>query len=443
MATTLERAKEYRNDFMQGHGKAGEKDALTRQTPGARKVLGKDDLKSLYASNILVQNIINIPAEDMTRNWFTLKMKDEKLKDSIMQRLRDLNAKEAFRDMFRFERLAGDGLISLGVKQDNNFSLPDAIETDKLKAIEYLHAFSGFKVLDMISNNNVFSVDYGKVDMFELPRVKDSDGKNMVHKSRLLHVQTRKLEDEKRGQPLLEPLYDILTVLDTALWSVGQILYDFTFKVYESGDIEDMTTEERRELGILMDFMFRTEALAIIGKGEKLSKQSTSVGGIKELLDYGWDMLAGGTRMPKSVIKGQEAGTIVGAQYDVMNYYGRIAAQQENEMKPQLEKLVRMLMWCSDELGGRLDPESIDWEIKFNPLWEVDAKTDAEIRKIVAETDDIYVTNGILTVDEVRDTRFGRYGLQSTLAFAGDEADIKKMADEVYGKFAESRAKDG
>ena len=443
MASTLERAKEYRNDFMQGHGKAGEKDALTRQVPGQRKILSNQDLKDLYSSNILVQNIVNIPAEDMTRNWFTLKMDDENLKNAIMQRLRNLNAKEAFKDMWRYERLTGDGLMSMGVKQTNNFSLADPIETDKLKAVEYLHAFSGFKVLDLVSNGNVFSVDYGKVEMFELPKVKDSDVKNMVHKSRLLHSQTRRFEDEKKGQPLLEPIYDILTVLDTALWSVGQILYDFTFKVYKSSDIEDMSTEERRELGILMDFMFRTEALAIIGSGEDLNKQSTSVGGIKELLDYGWDMLAGGTRMPKSVIKGQEAGTIAGAQYDVMNYYGRIAAQQENDMKPQLEKLIRMLMWSSDELGGRIDPESIDWEIKFNPLWEVDAKTDAEIRKIVAETDDIYMTNGVLTVDEVRDTRFGRYGLQSTLAFAGDEADQKKMAEEVYGKFIESRSKDG
>lgn len=443
MSTTLERAKEYRNDFMQGHGKAGEKDALTRQTPGVRRVLLPDDLKSLYASNILVQNIINIPAEDMTRNWFTLKMEDEELKNAIMQRLRNLNAKEAFKDMWRFERLTGDGLMSMGVKQTNNFSLPDEIENDKLKSLEYLHAFSGFKVLDMISNDDVFSLEYGKVETFELPRTKDSQNKNLVHKSRLLHAQTRKLEDEKKGQPLLEPIYDILTVLDTALWSVGQILYDFTFKVYKSDDIEDMTTEERRELGILMDFMFRTEALAIIGKGEDLTKQSTSVGGIKELLDYGWDMLAGGTRMPKSVIKGQEAGTIAGAQYDVMNYYGRIAAQQESDMKPQLEKLIRTLMWCEDELGGRIDPESIDWEIKFNPLWEVDGKTDAEIRKIVAETDDVYITNGVLTVDEVRDTRFGRYGLQSTLAFAGDEAGLQKMAAEVYQKHQESRAQNG
>lgn len=443
MSSTLERAREYRKDFMQGHGKAGEKDALTRQTPGVKRILVPEELKALYGSNILVQNIINIPAEDMTRSWFTLKMKDEKLKDAIMQKLRDLKAREAFKNMRRYERLTGDGFISLGVTQKTLLSLEQQIKNEDLKRLDYIHAFSGFKIESMVANDDVFSPEYGTVEKYELPKLKDSEKKNLVHKSRILHDQTRRLEDEQQGQPLLEPLYDILTVLDTSLWSVGQILYDFTFKVYESGDIEDMTTEERRELGILMDFMFRTEALAIIGKGEKLSKQSSSVSGIKELLDYGWDMLAGGTRMPKSVIKGQESGTIAGAQYDVMNYYARIAAAQENELKPLLEKLIRILLWCEDEVGGRIDPQSIDWEIKFNPLWEVDSKTDAEIRKLVAETDDLYITNGVLTTDEVRDVRFGRYGLEQTLAFSGDEADLKRMAEEVYQKRQESGGQNG
>ncbi|WP_088005615.1 DUF1073 domain-containing protein [Indiicoccus explosivorum] len=438
MTTTIERAKQFRNDFMQGNGKGGERDALVRQNPGNRRKLSKDQLKSLYASNIIVQNIINIPAEDMTRSWFTLKMKDEKLRDAIMQKLRDLKAKEAFKDMRRFERLSGDGLISLGVKQSTSFTLDKPIEPEKLMKLEYIHAFSGFKVENMVSNNNVFSPDYGSVEQFELPKINGSDKKNLVHASRILHDQTRRLEDEKQGQPLLEPLFDIITVMDTSLWSVGQILYDFTFKTYSSKDIEDMKPEERRELGTLMDFMFRTEALAIIGEGEKLEKQTTNAGGIKELLDYGWDMLAGGARMPKTVIKGQEAGTIAGAQYDVMNYYSRIAAMQENEMKPLIEKLIRMLLWCSDELGGRVDPASVEWEVKFNPLWEVDGKTDAEIRKLVAETDDLYITNGVLTTDEVREARFGRFGLEQTLAFSGDEADYEKMAAEVYAKRKES-----
>jgi uncharacterized protein len=193
-------------------------------------------------------------------------------------------------------------------------------------------------------------------------------------------------------------------------------------------------------LGVIMDYMFRTEALAVIGKDEELTKETTNTTGIKDLLDYVWDYLSGAVRMPKTVIKGQEAGTITGAQYDVMNYYSRIAAMQENEMRPNLERLIRLLL--QSEEFGKLDPEKVDWKIKFNPLWQVDAKTDAEIRKLIAETDQIYVTNGILTVDEVRETRFGQFGLTNALKFSGDEADLERMAKEVYEAWKE-RGKNG
>ena len=81
---------------------------------------------------------------------------------------------------------------------------------------------------------------------------------------------------------------------------------------------------------------------------------SSSVAGIGELLDFVWDYLAGAARMPKTVLKGQEGGTVTGAQYDVMNYYSRITAIQENQLRPHLEYLMRCLMWAEDECGGRL-----------------------------------------------------------------------------------------
>lgn len=248
----------------------------------------------------------------------------------------------------------------------------------------------------------------------------------------MLHSQTRRFEGEAQGRSLLEPLYDILTVFDTSVWSVGQILHDFTFKVYKSKDIDNLTSQDKQQLSMIMDYMFRTEALAMIANDEELKKEVTSVGGINYLLDFVWDLLAGAARMPKTVIKGQESGTITGAQYDVMNYYSRIVADQENDMKPHLEKLIRMLLMAEKELGGRINPESLEWEIQFNPLWNVDAKTDAEIRKLVAETDQIYLLNNIITADEIREARFGQFGLSDTLKFSGDEADLKNLAEKVY-----------
>jgi uncharacterized protein len=440
---TIDQAKSFRNDFMIGNGKGHSKDALVRQQPSLRRKLTDADLSSLYANNRIIQNVIDIPAEDMTRSWFTLRMKDEKLKNDIMSKLSDLKTKDVLKKMRSYERLRGDGFVSLGVTQSVSFGLSTPLDETKLKRLDYLHAFSGMKVSNFLLNEDMFSPTYGQVEQFQINR-RSRVGEQIagtredhVHASRVIHDQTRRLEDEYRGQPLLEPMYDIITVLDTSLWSVGQMLYDFAFKVYKADGINGMDAQDKNELGMIMDYMFRTEALAIIGPNEELKKEGTPVSGIKDLLDYVWDMLAGAARMPKTVIKGQEAGTIAGAQYDVMNYYSRIAAQQENELKPHIERIIRLLLWSDDELGGRIDPDKIEWEIKFNPLWSVDSKTDAEIRKLTAETDALYLVNGVVTTDELRETRFGQFGLTNETKFGGDEADLEKMAKDVYGAWKE------
>jgi phage-related protein (TIGR01555 family) len=247
-------------------------------------------------------------------------------------------------------------------------------------------------------------------------------------------------EQEGKGQSILEPLYDVIKVLDTSLWSVGQILYDYVFKVYKSDDADGLSKSDKAELGMLMDFAFRTEALAIVGKDEDIEKKATPVTGVNFLLDYVWDYLAGAVRMPKSVIKGQQAGTIAGAQYDVMNYYARISAMQENQLRPHLEHLINLILQ-SDEFGHS-DPESVDYHIKFNPLWHVDSETDSKIRLANAQADQIYLVNGVADPDEIKAARFGSTGMSGVPESASldglSKEELDAMAKQVYHQYQEA-----
>ncbi|MFL2133020.1 anti-CBASS protein Acb1 family protein [Desemzia sp. FAM 23990] len=434
-----------RTDFMQGNGKAGARDALVRQKASPRRRLSAQEITDLYASSAMVQTIIDTPANDLTRAGWTINMKDKKVKDALESKLRQLRAKDAFNDMYRYDRMYGDGFISIGTVEDHTHTLEDELIPEKIKRIPYINAFSNQVVSNFYINEDMFDENYGKVELFEVSRRKN-DGKTVsysmqtmdkVHHSRLIHQQSKRLEFEHEGLSLIESLYDIITVLDTSLWSVGQMLYDYSFKVFKSNDVDTLTKDEKAELGMLMDYKFRTEALAIIGADEELDKRGTPASGINDLLSFVWDFLAGSVKIPKTILKGQEAGTLTGAEYDVMNYYTSIAAIQENELRPQLERLVRLLMVASDELGGSVDPDSIEWSIEFNPLWNVDAKTDAEIRKLLAETDKIYIETGVLSSEDVNDVRFGRFGLTESSKYNADAADesidvLAKAVKEGY-----------
>lgn len=438
-----------RNDFMVGHGKANSRDKLSRQRPGNAQIIGIKECEDLYASNSIAKNIIDIIPEDLVRAGWILKCENKELKNSIESKWRQLKAKDKFQQLYADCRLYGDGFLSIGtvLGNDDSANLSSEIKTDKLKKIPYINTFNTQKVTQLYFNEDMFSDRFGQVEFFGINRESQisqeilsgttSISTEIVHHSRIIHEQGMRFEGETKGHSLFESLYDVITVMDTSLWSVGQMLYDFSFKVYKTDAVEGMKQEDKAVLTSMLDYMFRTEALAIIKGDEELKKESTSISGVKDLLDYGWDYLSGAVRMPKTVLKGQESGTITGAQYDVMNYYARISSIQENRLRPQLEYLTRLLMWCSEECGPSTDPDSVEWSIEFNPLWSLDSKTDAEVRKLTAESDQIYITNGVVDPDEIKEARFGRFGVQNSTKFNSDSMDLDKLATEVYGKWKE------
>ena len=421
--------KQKRADFWEGGGKGGVTDPLERQRPSRyTRRLSQEHITKIYKGNRIFQNIVDIPAEDMTREWIDIETENDELRQFILGKLKQLNAQEAFEKMCSYERLRGDGFISIGVTERGAPDIREPIEPNSLISVDYLHPFSSNKMSNIILDYDVFSYKYGDIESYSLLGVKGSQDQRIVDPSRIMHLSTIRMEDEKWGFSIYEPLYDILNVFDTALWSVGQVLFDLTFKVMKSKDASHMTKSEIQEARMLMDYMFRTEALALIEPDEELSRDSVNIGGLDSMLDFVWEVLSGASRMPKSHILGQQAGTITGAQYDSLNYYARIAGQQENFLRGKLEYLIKLIL-ASEQAREELGEGEQEWELKFRPLWRLDEKTDAEIRQLNAEIDEKYMQNGVISPDEVREKRFELQGFIQELDI--DEDSLEDINNEI------------
>jgi len=434
-------------DFMQTKsgptaGRSSHPDSFRMQRPGMGHHLDDYELEQLYRGNSMAHNIVDIPAEDMTRNGWHIKMDDNDLAAKYEARLNELNAQKRFKDLYRYSRLYRAGYIAISTNESWNYDLADPLNPDRLLRIPFITAFSSKKVNETKFDDDVFSPTYGQALSYQINNgtadvlSAEHYGTQLVDKSRLLRQQDLRFEDETEGVSLLETIYDILMTMDTGLYSVGEILYDYVFKVFKSPAVDDTSPDKLLQVGAAASSKFRTESTALIGDKDELTKESTNVGGIDSLLDFLWEYLSGAARMPKSVLKGQEAGTLTGAQYDVMNYYSRIASDQENKMRPQLEYLLKLLMRASDECGGPLDPDTVSWSIEFNPLWSVDSQTDSQIRLANAQADQIYIQNGVQGPDEVREARFGASGMDPDGMVDADSMsdDERRALVEAYKK---------
>ena len=86
-------------------------------------------------------------------------------------------------------------------------------------------------------------------------------------------------------------------------------------------------------------------------------------------------------------------------------YYDMISVRQENKMRKPLNKLIEYIQLAKE---GSTKGKIIDgWKIVFNPLWQQTQEQIVESRNKQSETDKTYIENGVLTPEEVRESRFG------------------------------------
>jgi hypothetical protein len=86
---------------------------------------------------------------------------------------------------------------------------------------------------------------------------------------------------------------------------------------------------------------------------------------------------------------------------DLRFWYDTVRASQRHELKPRLERIVNL---AAKNVEG-VDPGV--WEVNFPSLWQMSEKEEAEVKKIVAETDKIYTDSGVVLPEEVTISRWG------------------------------------
>src|SRR6185312_11712036 len=83
---------------------------------------------------------------------------------------------------------------------------------------------------------------------------------------------------------------------------------------------------------------------------------------------------------------------------EIRVFYDSIGSQQEADFRDPLKRCIDLIQLS--EFG------SIDSDItfRFKPLWQLDEKAEAEVEKLEAEVDAIYLESGVLAPEEVRQT---------------------------------------
>lgn len=354
-------------------------------------------LNSLYRGNWVVQNVVGIIPDDMTKGWFNLAgslAPDYIAEFERVQRVTQL--KDKVNLGLRWGRLYGGAAGLILIKgQEGELDKPLDLE------MVYPGTFNGLYILDRwsgITPDVELVTDMSDPD-FGLPMyysIADGEGRiyARVHHSRIIRFTGRELPYLEKiaemywGESEVEALYNDVVKHDNVANNMAALTFRANIDTMEVQNLDQLfsiaATEQQRRFWNVMQAQSVCKSnfgVQLVNKDDKITNTQYTFTGLKDVYESMCLDLAGASRIPVTKLFGRSpAGMNATGESDLQNYYDYIDSLRESTLKPIIYKLLPILAMSA--WGAVPD----DMDISFPPLWTPTAKEVSEIVKAKTET---------------------------------------------------------
>jgi len=401
-------------------GLNGTKDKSKYTEYGTLTLIQDEELGNIYMGDGLGGRIIDIVADDMTREWVSLEGAGATKLEAEFVRL---DAEEKINEALKWQRLYGGSLLVMGIMDGQT---PDKkLNPNRIRSIEYLKVFDKTAIMlgESTFDTDLNSPTFGQVLVYKIQYSVGQEQKTqMVHASRCIPFFNDPIPTYMKshvdyaarywGMSSLQRIYEDLRDLGGVTQSTVNILYEFIVGKYKLTHLSEMLAEGQERLLVeRMQIMEMSKSILnaiLLDQDEEYTRDYATVAGLPEVIDRFMLKLSGSTSIPVTRLFGRSpAGLNATGENDLRNYYDLIEANQRNRLMPQIRRLANIL--CKF-LGVQVP------KITFNSLYQLDEKEKAEVTKleaetakIEAETEKVYVDIDVTNAEELRIKK----GLQS------------------------------
>jgi len=360
-------------------------------------------LESAYATDWLSRRIIERPAADMVRaGWYYSGISTQQI-DKMNQAVKRLKIVPRLLQLLSMTRLYGTAYILLGVADGLETNQP--LERDRIRDgnLQFLTVIPKKRMTPSTTKLKPEQAD-GRTNMpvfYTVQPEQNSGGTSFnVHHSRVIRLDQMSLADttlhsDGTGMSVLQTVYDVVLRYAGVNAAAASLVHEAKVDVIKTKGLVDKLMSDAKSV------MERFGAMALL-KGingmlvmdkddEDYQSKTYSFTGLPELMREFSIQTAGAADMPYTILFGQSpAGMNSTGEHDTRNYYDSIATQQNWMVKPVLMDLLDVVM--RSVFGAALPA----LEIVFQPLWQLDPKTRADIEKANSERDKAYLEAGVI-----------------------------------------------
>lgn len=380
----------------------------------------KQDAEHLYGCDDMAEKIVDFLPEEMQREGFkiTHNLEDEKLSDIMLGKYDDLEGPTKFDEALKWARLYGGAGIIMGIQDGRDPSEP--VDVKNIRSIEFLNTLHRWELhpqSDGIQRDPT-KPGFGQPELFMLnPEVGGGPNSTiLIHIDRILRFDGARLpknlfiSNSYWHDSVLNRARNAIRNFQTAHDSTATLLHDFAQAVYKIKHLTEMIAQGRDDLVQkrleLVDACRSVVNAIVIEDGEEFERKVTNLTGLDKILGKIEQRLVQASKMPHTIMLGEGPGGL-GATGDSQktDWFDFVARQQNVNLKPQLLKFFQYCFLAKD--GPTKGKEPQEWDVEFNPLWQLDQKEQAEVDNKNAQTDKIYIETGVVDPDEVAKSRFG------------------------------------
>lgn len=324
---------------------------------------------TLFRNHWLSRRIVEKPAQDMTKAWPVIQS-DSLSPDDIgtfNKIIRNTKTSKNIQTAIKWARLFG-GAGALIIIDGHEDILDEPLNLDDVtpgsyKGLINFDRWSGITPTSEIANDINNPTDFNLPEFYE---VRGEEGDTFrIHSSRILRFcgpEVPRPENQAQmhwGISELEIAYEDIRKKDNASWAILSLMFRANIIGQRNPELNMLLSglaaggaavQKYNAVLQAQNELLSNQSMLVMGKEGELFSHAYSFGGISDVYAQFQMDVSGAARIPVSILFGR---TITGLSQsndaDIRIYEQEIAQKQDEELRPQLDKLYPVI--CMSEFG--------------------------------------------------------------------------------------------
>ena len=353
--------------------------------------LDRAQIEAMYRGDWLARKVVDIVPYDMVRAWseWSGHRADVARVEAAERRL---GLRKALQRAMVLGRLYGGGAIVIGTGETDPAALAQPLDERLPRGgLSFLHAVSRWQLGATALGRDPLSPWCGEPAFYDI--VAPGRGALTLHPSRVVRFLGNPLPDPSLGgtvwsDSVLQVLYDAIRAVALTTAGATSLMHEAKVDVVTVPNLSEhlFTADTTAQLSARFAYAAAMKSINNLASGRRRRELGAAAGRLRWPARDGSDLFAsggGGDRqgshadesawvpVPVTRLLGQSpSGLSATGESDTRNYYDMIAARQELDLRPQLERLDRLILYSEG-----IDPGALTFA--FRPLWRLDAPTRA------------------------------------------------------------------